>query len=111
MDEFLDRMDGRPVHHLHAGRNDPGADDAADAGARVLRRSGKPISMRARGFRLLQDAHRDLGDDAEQALRADDDAEQIVAAGVEMLAAQPDDLAGHQHDLAAEHVVAWSRRI
>ena len=24
MDEFLGRVDGRPVHHLHAGRNDSG---------------------------------------------------------------------------------------
>ena len=31
--------------------------------------------------------------------------EQVVAAGVEMLAAEAQHLAGHQHDLAAEHVV------
>ena len=28
MDEFLDRMDRRPVHHLHAAGDDAGADDA-----------------------------------------------------------------------------------
>ena len=37
MDEFLDRVDRRLVHHLHAARNDAGADDAADAFAGVLR--------------------------------------------------------------------------
>ena len=58
-----------------------------DAFAGILRRrESRPARARAR-LRLLQDAHRDLGDDAEQALRAGDDAEQIVAAGVEMLAA------------------------
>ena len=31
--------------------------------------------------------------------------EQVIAAGIEMLAAQPDHVAVHQHDLAAEHVV------
>ncbi len=66
--------------------------------------SGKPIRM-ARAFRLLQDPHRDLGDDAEQPLGADEDPEQVIAAGIEMLAAQPDHIAIHQHDLAAEHVV------
>ena len=34
MDELLDRMDRGPVHHLHAARNDAGADDPADAFAR-----------------------------------------------------------------------------
>ena len=59
----------------------------------------------ARGLGLLQDAHRHLGDDAEQALRPGDDAEQVVALGIEMLAADADHFAGDQHDLAAEHVV------
>ena len=35
----------------------------------------------------------------------DEDSEQVIAAGIEMLAAQPDHVAVHQHDLAAEHIV------
>jgi hypothetical protein len=38
-------------------------------------------------------------------LRAGDDAEEIVAAGIEMTAAEPHNLASHQRQLAAEHVV------
>ena len=104
MDEFLGAVDRRPVHHLHAARNDARTDDAAHALARILG-GGEADQHGARRFRLLQDAHRDLGDDAEQPLRPGDDAEQVVAAGVEMLAAEAQDLAGHQHHLAAEHVV------
>ena len=37
MDEFLDRVDRRPVHHLHAAGDDAGADDRRDAGAGVFR--------------------------------------------------------------------------
>ena len=43
--------------------------------------------------------------DTEQALGTGDNTEQIVAGGVEMLAAEPQHLAGHQHQLAAEHIV------
>jgi hypothetical protein len=46
-----------------------------------------------------------LGNDAEQPLRAGDDAKEIVATGVQVLAADAYDLAGHQHDLTAQHVV------
>ena len=65
----------------------------------------KPDQHGARAFRPLQDAHGDLGDDAEQTFRAGDDAEEIVAAGVEMLAAEANDLAGDEHQFAAEQVV------
>ena len=105
MHEFLGRVDRRPVHHLHAAGNDAGADDAARRSRRRPPIDAKPISTARAVSGFLQDAHGDLGDDAEQALRAGDDAEQIVAAGVEMLAADAHDLAGHQHHLAAEHVV------
>ena len=67
VDELLDRVDRRLVHHLHAARDDAGADDAADAFARRL--GGREADQHgARGLGLLQDAHRHLGDDAEQAL-------------------------------------------
>ena len=44
-------------------------------------------------LRLLQDPHRDLGDDAEQPFRAGDDAHQIVAGILRGLAADAQDLA------------------
>ena len=59
----------------------------------------------ARGLGLLQDAHGDLGDHAEQAFRAGHQAEQVVAVGVEMLAAEADHVAVGQDQLQAQHVV------
>ena len=79
-------------------------DDARNPFACVFRRR-ETDENGARGFRLLQDADGDFGDDAEQAFRAGDDAEKIVAAGVEMLAAEPKHLAGHQHHFEAQDVV------
>ena len=105
MDESLGGVDRRPVHHLHAAGNDAGADDGGDAIAGRSRSMGKPISSARAVAGLLQDAHGDLGDDAEQALGAGHQAEQIVALGIEMLAAEAHDLAVDQHDLEAEHVV------
>ena len=104
MDEILGRLDGGLVHHFHAARNDAGRDDFGDAGARRLARI-EGDHQRARAFGLLQDADGDFGDDAEHALRADDEAEQIIAVGIEMRAAEPDDLAGHQHHFDAEHII------
>ena len=104
MNELLGRVDGRPVHHFHAAWNDAGADDLGDAFAAVFG-SGKADDCRARRLRPLEDPHRHLGDDAEQAFGPGDDAHEIVAAGIEMLAAEPHDLAGHQHQLAAQNVV------
>ena len=102
--EILGRVDRRPVHHLHAAGDDPGADDVGDAAPGVLAR-GEADQRGARRLRRAQDAHRHLGHDAEQALRAGHQAEQVVAVGIEMLAAEPDHLAGDQHHLDAEHVV------
>ena len=84
--------------------NDPGADDPrhAFAGGLDLR---KADHQRPRRLRLLQNPHRDLGDDAEQALGAGDDAHQIVAGILRRLAADPQDFTGHQHDFAAQHVI------
>ena len=104
MDEGFGGVDRRLVHHLHAARNDAGADDARHAFAGGLD-LGEADHQRARRFRLLQDAHRDLGDDAEQAFGAGDDAHQVVAGVLGRLAADADDFAGHQHDFAAQHVV------
>jgi hypothetical protein len=62
-------VDRRLVHHLHAARNDAGADDRATHSP-AASTSAKPTIRRAGGLRLLQDPHRDFGDDAEQALRS-----------------------------------------
>ena len=60
---------------------------------------------RPRAFRRLEQAHGDLGDDAELAFGADDQSEEIVAGRIEARAADIDDLAVHQHDAHAEHVI------
>ena len=65
----------------------------------------KPISTARAVSGFLEDAHRHLGDDAEQPFRAGDDAEQVIAARIEVLAADADHLAGDQDHLDAEHVV------
>ena len=104
MHELLDRMDRGPVHHLHAARDDAGADDLADAFAGVFG-ACKADQQCARGFRFFQDTDRDLGDDAQKALGAGDDAKQVIAAGIEMLAADAHDLAGDQHHFEAEQIV------
>ncbi len=87
MDELLGGVDRRAVHHFHAARNDAGADDAGDAFAAVLRRV-EAEQRGARGLRLLENTHGHFGDHAEQPLRSGDDAEEIVARGIEMLAAE-----------------------
>ena len=102
--EALRRLDRRPVHHFEPGGDDPGGDDVADAGPRRFV-VGKAHEERPHGRRFGQDAHRDFGDHAEQPLGAGDRAEQIVALGVELLAAQTKDLAAHEHHLDAEQVV------
>jgi hypothetical protein len=43
MHEFLDRMDRRLVHHLHAAGDDARADDPAHALTRILRRGDQPV--------------------------------------------------------------------
>ena len=58
---------------------------------------GEAHQHRARALGGAQDAHRRLGDDAELALRADDEAEEVVARRVEMGAAEVDDGAVDQH--------------
>ena len=65
----------------------------------------KAHQQRARALGLLQDAHRDLGDHAEQALGAGHQAEQIVAVGIQMLAAETHHVAVRQDHLEAEDVV------
>ena len=104
LNEGLGGMDCRPIHHLHAGRDDPGGDHGGDAIGGILgcRETDQQCPC---GGRLGKDAHGDLGDDPEQPLGAGHNAENIIIAGVEVLAAKPDDLAIHQHHFDAEDVV------
>ena len=104
MDEGFGRRHRRPIHDFHAAGNDPAADHVGDAVARALD-GGEADEKRARPRRLRQDADGDFGDDAEHAFGADHDAEQVVACGIEMLAAEPHDLALDRHHFDADHVV------
>ena len=94
--EGLAHRDGRPVHVLDGDRDDARADDGGDALAGGL--AGiEAEHHRPRAFGLRQDAQRRLGDDAELALRADDQRQEVVALGIEVRAADLDDLAVHHH--------------
>ena len=104
MDKILRRLDRGVVHHFHAARNNAGRDNAGDAGRRRLA-GVKCYQQRAGRFRCPKYPHGDLGHDAKHSLRADDKSEEIVARLVEMAPAEPDDLAGHQHHLAAQDIV------
>ena len=104
MHEGFRGVDRGPVHHFHAAGDDAGADNARHAFAGVFH-PRKTDHQRPRRFRFLQDPHRDLGDDAEQAFGPGNDPHQVIARVLGGLAADLDDLARHQHDLAAQHVV------
>ena len=102
--EALRRLDRRLVHHLQPCRDDSGGDDLAHAGAGrgVV---GEAEKQRAHRGGLGEYAHRHLGDGTEQPLRPGHDAEHVVALGIELLAAEAQDLAIHQHHLDTEQVV------
>ena len=63
------------------------------------------MSSGARPRRLRQNADGDFGDDSKHALGADHYSEQIVARGIEVLAAKPNDLAFDRHHLDANDIV------
>ena len=103
-EEILGRMDGRAVHHFHAGRNDAVRDDIGDALCRGLdRRKSEQHGLRR--LRLDEQPQRHLRDHAEQAFRADGESQQVIARRIERLAAEFDHFPAHQYDLQAEHVV------
>ena len=104
LDEIFGSMDRGPVHHLHAARDDAGADDGGDAIARRLV-AGEADQQRPRRRRLAQDAHGDFGDDAEQALGAIHKSQQVIAIGIQMLAAEAHDRPVDQHHLQPQHIV------
>src|ERR1700676_20463 len=101
MDEILGGVNGGPGHHFHAAGDDSRADDLGDAIAGGLG-SGEADEQRARGFGSFQNTHRHLGDDTQQTFRADNDRQKVIAVGVELLAADADDLARYQYHFDAE---------
>ena len=102
--EILADVDRRLVHVLHRHRNDAGADDRGDALARVLDRI-EAEQNRARPFRQRNEAHDRLGHDAQLALGAADEAEEVVAGRVHRLAADIEDLAVQGDEARAEEIV------
>ena len=101
----LGRLDRELVHDLHRARDQPGGHD-------LRHRAPGLLHVRVEGDqrppcrRRRHDAQRDPGGDAERPLRSDERAQQVVARGVDRLAAaQLNDLAVGQHDLEPGHVV------
>ena len=104
MNKGFGGVDRRPIHHLHAARNDAGADDPRHAFAGSLD-FGKADHQRAGGLGLLQDPYCNFRDHAEQALGTGDDPHQVVTGVFGRLAADAQDLTRDQHDFATKHVV------
>ena len=102
--EGLADLDGGLVHELDGDGNDARADDIGDAGPRLFR-TVEAEEHRARALGFGDEAHRRLRDDAELALAAANDAEQVQPPGIERLAAKLDDRAVDEHQLDAEQVV------
>ncbi len=87
MDEFLDRVDRRPVHHLHAAGNDAGADDRRTQSP-ASSDDGKPTSTArcvSAFFRMRTVTSVTTPSRPSEPVMMP---EQIVAAGIEMLAAE-----------------------
>ena len=100
----FDRCGGASVHELHGGGHHAIGDDGGDAGTG----GGHGVEGRhqgARDRRLAQDLHHHLNDDAQQAFRAGNYAQQIKPALRAALAAQGDDLAARQHQGDAQQIV------
>jgi len=103
VDEGLRGFDGEFVHNLHAAGDDSGADHGRDAIAGAF--DGRKADEQGAGAgRRRQHPHRNFRDDAEQAFPPDEHPEQIVVAGVEMLATQAYDLAIHRDEFDADDV-------
>jgi hypothetical protein len=104
VDEIVGGVDRRPVHHLHAAGNDPRGDDGRHgvAGSFAAREAEQ---QRPRGFRLLQDPHRDFGDHPQEPFRPGHQAQEVVPFRVQMFAAQADHRAVDQYHFQAQQVV------
>ena len=100
----FDGDDDALVHHFERGRDDAGADDAADRLRGVVDRV-EHGEHRAVALRIAGEPDPDFGDDGERALAADDRADQVEAGRIFGRAAEADDLALGRDDFEAEDVV------
>jgi len=104
VNEGLGGLDGEAVHHLQPGGDDAGGNDVADRGAglgHVV--EGREHHLRALGAR--QQFHGDFGDHGQHAFRAGHERQQVVAGGIERLAADFEQLAGDGPCAQLEDVV------
>ena len=97
-------MDRRAVHELQRHGDDARADDAVHAGAGDLV-GAEGGEHRALALGGAQDADGDFRDHGELALAAGQQAEPVIAGGIEMGAADVEDVALDGDDLKAEQVV------
>ncbi len=104
MDKILRRLDGELIHHLYAGGDDAGADDAGHTIPRSFI-AGKPEQHGFRRLRLLYDPYRHLRNDSQQPLRTCHYAQHVVPGRVKVLATQAQDLSVHGHHFNSHHVV------
>ncbi len=95
---------GRPIHHFHATRNDPSADNIGDALPRLLTR-WKADHDSTRGFGLLQNTNGDFRHHSKQTFRAGHQPQQIITFAIKMLAAKAQDFTSYQHHFDAKHVI------
>ena len=104
MGEGLAGVDGGAVHEFQRDGDNAGGDDGIDAlaGDFVRREGGQ---HRPRTFGGAQDADVHLGHDGQHALAAGQEAEPVVAGGVEVGAADVEDVALDGDDLQPEQIV------
>ena len=102
--EGLAGVDAGFVHEFEGDRNDAGGDDGVDGRTRDFG-AVEGGEHGAGAFGAAEDADGDLGDQAELAFGAGDEAEPVVAGGVEVGAADGDDLTLDGDEFQAEEVV------
>ena len=104
VDKGLRRLDGRAVHHLQPGGDDPGGDDVPHRRACLLYvvEGGQD---HLGPLRDGQQAHRDLNHHPEHALGADEQRQQVVAGRVQRLAADLDQVTLHRDQGNGQDVV------
>src|SRR5690606_5009448 len=103
-DEILGGTDRQVVHHLQPARDDAGSDDVTHRAPGFLYRIER--SQQHLGYlRLGQQLDRDLGDDAEHALGAGEQSQQVEARAVQRVGAEHHALTFDGEDLDLEQVV------
>ena len=101
----FDRLEAEAVEHFAGGRGDAAGGEVGDGFSGVVHgvEDGQQSFDR---FRQAGEADGDFGDDGERALRANQQAGEVVAGQVGHAAADWHQLAGGQHDFQAEDVIA-----